>query len=372
MKGLGEFAFPYILLFIPVVFFLLLLGSRRFYQISSRSIFEIMPLGAFTKAVMRFLWLLPLVLLLIGFAAGVIALAGPVGSVSVPIEKTIEAKVAILIDDGSGSMAGENLQKLVAANKVFLREFCGKKEGDSSVSYVGLVLFESDAYVKMVPTKECSIVERRLDAISVTGGTLVEKGLWLGFLQMLDFADNGALVPARELKKIELSLGERYPYFPEKRKEFCQKHQGLSFMLFTDGGFYTKSRQQALESSSFQHGVSKGINPFHVIEIMHSLCMRTYFWSVEQVLPDYQAAFSSPKGMGEVYIVSNTSEKALAELYRKVAVKERGRMSIKEEIRYNPFEEYFIGMAVWCSLAGIFLLYICWFSRNITGKEAGK
>lgn len=380
LDGLSNMDRPWILIAIPVLLILLFFKRRKVFRVSSRSVFEARPSGFVLRFFLRLFWILPVLFMVAGVSSGVIALAGPKARVVTVILKEVEGRVAMLIDDVSGSMGVQvhgtttKIEILKVGNNAFITEFCKETEGKKNIAMVGLVIFTDDAAVRGGPSKDCNMIRRRVEELAPNAGTRIDKGLWTGLKRLIDFVDKGELISADEMSKMKLSLSERKPYIPKRSAEFCRKNQGLSLELFTDGDFldWAKDRDAALQYTNQAQGAHNTyINPFHVIDMAHSLCIRTYFWSVEGILPAYKLAFESPLGMGKAMLVTNLSEKSLSELYAGVAAAERGRMTVRTEVSYNPLTRLFLLAALVLFFAGVILQAFAAFSHN-TGKEVRK
>ncbi|OGZ95606.1 MAG: hypothetical protein A3I44_03845 [Candidatus Sungbacteria bacterium RIFCSPLOWO2_02_FULL_51_17] len=362
-----KFELPWALAAIPLLLLLLLFARRLTVPVGSRSLFlrERVSLGRSTLR--RSLWALPYLLMLFGVVFGIIAFAGPEQEARHLVAHEIETKTAILIDDVSGSMNGPGLIALKAANRAFYEEFCRQEVGSTVHTYVGLVAFDSEASVRSMPTRDCAVIARRIALLRPGGGTSIDRGLWAGLALAIEALDKGKIVSAGELQRVKLSLKEREAYIPLRAAEFCKKYPGVSLVLYTDGDFpsWAETRQKALEQTNLRKGeTASDLNPFHVIDVAHALCIRTYFYSVGQIPQAYHHAFTTPRGFGEVRSVATMSRENLMELYRTVATRERSRVVVEEELIYNPLMDRFVAWALACFLAGAILGYVPMFSRQ--------
>ena len=176
---------------------------------------------------------------------------------------------------------------------------------------------------------------------------------------LLEKADQGRLIPLPELISIKASLKERAVLLPGRRKEFCERYQGLSLELFTDGEFSSQfeDRNASLRSTATERGGGSNINPFHVIDLAKALCIKTYFWSLSQLSSYYREAFSTPPGTGFAFLVSDLGQRRLEQSYKEVARMEAGQLITEEVETYNPRQFYFIlaglgGLVVGSLVAG--------------------
>lgn len=213
----------------------------------------------------------------------------------------------------------------------------------------------------MMPTQDCELVRRRVWRITAGGGTDIEKGLWKGLVLLLESVDKGRVISLSSLQSIEASLYEKVLRLPNEKvqKEFCGSYHGLSLLLFTDGDFFIKSRADVLETgTNLGGGTHRGtsnrrINPFHVIDLAKVLCINTYFWSVQQLPPDFQAAFASPPGTGFAVLVSALGQERLRKTFQDAARKEAGEFVDETVVTFNPLKNWFIGSALGaCFLGG--------------------
>ncbi|QQG44982.1 MAG: VWA domain-containing protein [Candidatus Sungiibacteriota bacterium] len=354
------FETPEVLLLILLLVLSLIVSRRSRVSVSSRTLFQLLPRSCFTRA----LFLLGPLFLFLGTSSGIVALAKPRSAIVERINREVSGQIAILIDDISGSMGMQaksgksRLEVLKVANEIFLNEFCREKiKGEGlGLNMAGLVVFDSDAQVLVRPTTDCNLVRRAVRSLKDTTSTSVEQGLWAGLKLLLIFADKERIIPLTELTEIQTSLKERAVRIPQRRQEFCEKNQGLSLLLFTDGDFaIAGSRQALLQERETTRGGYFKINPFHVLDLAKALCIKTYFWSMNEIWPAFEEAFSNPPGTGEAMLVSDLDERTLGDLYRRVAEKERGGFVIQEVTTYNPLRRYFIAGALVGILCGAFL-----------------
>ncbi|OHA07617.1 MAG: hypothetical protein A2934_04860 [Candidatus Sungbacteria bacterium RIFCSPLOWO2_01_FULL_47_10] len=373
VRGVSRPDTPWALVLIPIIILLLLMRKKRYFSIPSRHVFEIERISRARRAFLFALRALPSLLVVLGIILAVLAFAGPQSVGMVSREVAVEGRVMVVINDVSGSMAGSNMTVLQSANNALLKEFCTKDGNEESSVLVGLVTFDDEASVRAHLFKDCGVIERRVSALETGGSTSIERGLWAGILLILNGVDRGDLVPAKELLEIQASLAERFPKFPSRRKEFCGKYQGLSIALFTDGDFphVFRDRDSALENTQFNRAYENNINPFHVIDIAHALCIRTYFWSVQGILPAYREAFTTPPGMGAATEVGGMSGERLSLLYRNVAKIERGRRVMKLFVSQNPLRRLYITWAIILVSSGAFASVIPYCASITAHREEG-
>lgn len=368
------FEYPFFLLLAPLLIFFLLFSQRKSVAGSSKNIFDLVrSTGLGYLRMIIFCWLAP-ALVLGGILANIIALAGPRSTEQKIESRIIYGRIAVLIDDISGSMGfgDSKLGDLKKANHAFLQEFCRKeKEGELSANWVSLVTFESDAEIRMTPTRDCDIVRRRIDSLEAKGATAIEKGLLVGLMVLLEKVDRGRVIPLSELRSVSASLKERVVLIPKRKKEFCERYKGLSILLFTDGDFPNQfsNRTAASQALQTQKGSSDYINPFNVIELAKALCIKTYFWSVGQLDSSYQEAFSTPPGTGFAFKISDLGAEKLANSYKEVARKEVGQFLVEEVRVFHSLRLYFLLIGLGGLVGGTLLAGLKNFLRH-SGERA--
>ncbi|OGF82040.1 hypothetical protein A2924_03705 [Candidatus Giovannonibacteria bacterium RIFCSPLOWO2_01_FULL_44_16] len=364
------FEAPTFLLMIPALFFLIFIGKRK-NKISASSdiLFLLAEATKLRRFFNRIMFILPKLLILAGLSVLVMALAEPRSSETKTVRRVLRGRIAIMVDDVSGSMTvDKRLEVLKKANIAFLDAFCKKEESKDGLSqnFIGIVSFSNDADIRMTPTRDCDIVRRRIKALEIENSTAIEKGLWRGLALLIEWVDHGRLIPDDELQRVRASLYERQLRIPKNSTEFCSRYKGLSLLLFTDGEFDQpfQSRESALLMSRDKQNLS-AINPFNVIDLAKSLCVRTYFWSMENLPQSYKDAFSSPPGSGFAVQVKEMSKDSLLRSYAEVAEREAGEMVTEQIAEWNPLRRYFITIGSVCFLLGLLIFW----SKNYSHQE---
>jgi len=367
------FEAPMFLLMIPALFFLIFIRKRsKKLLVSSVMLFRLAESQGYLKGILKNLvFILPKVLIVGGMCILILAIAEPRSQEFRTVERVERGRVAVMIDDISSSMAGENLIAMKNANLAFLDVFC-RTDGNKEVlsrNLVGVVAFSNDADIRMTPTRDCAIIRRRIEALKVESSTAIEKGLWKGLALLIEWVDRGRLIPKEEFRRVSTSLYERQVRIPKNSGEFCRKYKGLSLLLFTDGEFYSgfDSREAVLRMTQNQTG-THDINPFNVIDLAKALCVRTYFWSMGNLPKAYKEAFSNPPGSGFAIQISGMNKKNLAKSYADVAEKESGEIITEKILEFNPLKRHFIAAGLVCFLLGLLIFWSKNYSHH-AGKE---
>lgn len=356
------FEAPLFLLMIPALFFLIFIRKRpKKLSVSSVMLFRLAESQGYLNGILKNLvFILPKVLIVGGMCILILAIAEPRSREFRTVERVERGRVAVMIDDISSSMTGENLIAMKNANMAFLEVFC-RTDGDKealSRNLVGIVAFSNDADIRMTPTRDCAIIRRRIEALEVESSTAIEKGLWKGLALLIEWVDHGSLIPKEEFHRVTTSLYERQVRIPKNSGEFCRKYKGLSLLLFTDGEFYGgfDSREAVLRMTQNQTGTND-INPFNVIDLAKALCVRTYFWSMGNLPQAYKEAFSNPPGSGFAIQVSSMNKANLAKSYADIAEKESGEIITEKILEFSPLKRHFIAAGLVCFLLGLLIFW---------------
>ncbi|KKT42552.1 hypothetical protein A2W54_01295 [Candidatus Giovannonibacteria bacterium RIFCSPHIGHO2_02_43_13] len=364
------FEAPIFLIMIPAFFFLIFIGrAKRKITASSGALFLLAEVSRTGRALRGIVFVLPKFLIFTGICVIIIAVAEPRNRETKIVSRVESGRIAVIIDDVSGSMMGKNIAILKSANMAFLDAFCNKEGGDNdglSQNLVGVVAFSADADIRMTPTGDCAIIRRRIAALEIDSSTAIEKGLWKGLALIIEWADRGRLIPNDEFRRVKASLYERQLRIPKKSAEFCRTHKGLSLLLFTDGDFDYRfqSREAALQMTRDRTNFT-AMNPFNVIDLAKSLCIRTYFWSMGDLPQSYKDAFSNPPGSGLAVQISGLDKTELIKSYEDAAKREAGEIISEEIVEWNPLKRYFISTGTICFLLGLLIFW----SKNYSHRE---
>ena len=232
----------------------------------------------------------------------------------------------VLINDGSGSMAGWGIETLLFGNKVFFETLKTFDRKEDERDLVAQAVFSDGAYVVSYFGDSYDNLYKKMELINwetppLNGGTDAGSGFWSAIQLVLkkNSYNGGSNYSSEEMSALiarvrgwenELVLTD---VLKEKTATLEKELTGYVFIMFTDGSFTVSQGD-------------KFISPRKVLDLCKGLGIKVYIISVGSANVELEKLVESTGG-GMFFIESNADHQSLAGIYKKIA-EEEGRSTV--------------------------------------------